>query len=95
MTYRITARKTLNKLYDGLSSYYPKVKLILGTNPLIFMDTKIINNNGMIETWVPRKKTKQTEKHHRHLTFLNGIKGIPLKQNYIEQSTFHQSLQMR
>ena len=87
-------KNTVNKLYGGLSSYYPKVKLTLGTNPLIFMDTEIIHNKGMIETWVHRKKTKQAEEHHGHLTFLNSIKGIPLKQNYIEQSTFYQSLQM-
>ena len=44
----------------------------------------------MIETWLHRKKTNY--QLHGHLIFLKGVNEIPLKQNYIEKSTFHQTL---
>ena len=47
----------------------------------------------MIETRVIGRKPNY--QHHGHLKFLKGINGIQLKQNYIEQSAFHQTLQMR
>ena len=56
--YNRRQKNTVDKLYDGLNNYHPKVKLTSETNPLIFLDTEIIHNNGMIETWVHRKKTK-------------------------------------
>ena len=31
----------------------------------------------------------------KHVVFLKSLNGIPLKQNYIEQSAFHQTLQIR
>ena len=51
-------KNTVDKLYDGLNKYHPKVKLTIETNPIRFLDTEIIYNNGMIETQVHRKKTK-------------------------------------
>ena len=51
-------RYVVDKLYDGLNNYYPKVKLTTETNPLRFLDTEIIHNNGMTETRVHRKKIK-------------------------------------
>ena len=56
--YNRRQKNSVDKLYDGLNNYHPKVKLTSETNPFIFLDTEIIHNNGMIETWVHRKKTK-------------------------------------
>ena len=56
--YNRRQKKTVDKLYDGLNNYHPKVKLTVETNPLRFLDTEIIHNRGMIETRVHRKKTK-------------------------------------
>ena len=56
--YNRRQKNTVDKLYDGLNNYHPKVKLTIETNPLKFLDTKIIHNNGKIETRVHRKKTK-------------------------------------
>ena len=44
--------------YVGLNNCPPKVKLTIESNPLRFLDTEIINNNGVIETRVHRRKTK-------------------------------------
>ena len=51
-------KNTVDKLYDGLNNYHPKVKITIETNPLRFLDTEIIHNNGMIETRVHMKKAK-------------------------------------
>ena len=51
-------KNTVDKLYDGLNNYHPKVKLTIETNLPRFVDTEIIHNNGVIETRVYRKKTK-------------------------------------
>ena len=56
--YNCRQKNTVDKLYDGLNNYHPKVKLTIETNPLRYLDTEIIHNNGMIETRVHRKKTK-------------------------------------
>ena len=63
--YNRRQKNAVDKLYGGLNIYHPKVKLTIETNPLRFLDTEIIHNNGMIETPVHRKKTKtvQTEYH--------------------------------
>ena len=45
-------------LFDGLNNYHHKVKLTIETNPLKFLDIKVIHNNGLIETRVHKKKTK-------------------------------------
>ena len=58
MTYIITTRKILLINYVGLNNCPPKVKLTIESNPLRFLDTEIINNNGVIETRVHRRKTK-------------------------------------
>ena len=42
MTYNCCQKNTVDKLYDGLNSYHPKVKLSIETNPLRFLDTEII-----------------------------------------------------
>ena len=42
MTYNCCQKNTIDKLYDGLNSYHPKVKLSIETNPLRFLDTEII-----------------------------------------------------
>ena len=91
--YNRRQKNTVDKLYDGLNNYHPKVKLTIETNQLTFLDTEIIHNNGMIEKRVHRKKTKLPTPWTSNI--LKGINGIPLKQNYIEQSAFHQTLQMR
>ena len=91
--YNRRQKNTVDKLYDGLNNYHPKVKLTIETNPLTFLDTEIIHNNGIIEKRVHRKKTKLPTPWASNI--LKGINGIPLKQNYIEQSAFHQTLQMR
>ena len=47
----------------------------------------------MIEArYIGRKPNYQ---HHGHLIFLKDINGIPLKENFIGQSAFHQTLEMR
>ena len=51
-------KNTVDELYDGLSNYHAKVKLTIETIPLKFVDTEIIHNNDIIETWVHSKKTK-------------------------------------
>ena len=56
--YNCRQKNTVDKLYDGLNNYYPKVKPTIKTNPLRFLDTEIIHNDDMIETRVHRKKTK-------------------------------------
>ena len=56
--YNCSQKNTIGKLYDGLNNHHPKVKLTIETNPLTFLDTEIIHNNDMIETWLHRKKTK-------------------------------------
>ena len=87
MTYIINAKKnTVEKLYDGLNNYHPKVKLTIETNPLRFLDKEIIHNDGMVETRVHRKKTKLPAPWESN---------IPLKQNYVGQGAFHQTLPMR
>ena len=91
--YNRRQKNTVDKLYDGLNNYHPKVKLTIETNLLTFLDTEIIHNNGIIEKRVHRKKTKLPTPWASNI--LEGINGIPLKQNYIEQSAFHQTLQMR
>ena len=92
--YNSRQKNTVDKLYTGLVKYYPKVKSTIETNPLRFLDTKIIHNNSMIETLIHREKNSNYQ-HHGHLIFLKASNGTPLKQNYIEQSAFHQTLQMR
>ena len=91
--YNRRQKNTVDELYDGLNKYHPKVKLTIEINPLRFLDPETIHNNGMVEARVHRKKTKLPTPWN--LTFLNGINGITLKQSYIEQSAFHQTLQMR
>ena len=56
--YNHCQKSTVDKLYDGLNNYHPKVKLTIETNSLRFLATEIIHNDGMIETRVHRKKTK-------------------------------------
>ena len=56
--YNCRQKNTVDKLCDGLSNYHPKVKRTIETSELSFLDTEIIQNNGMIETLVHRKKTK-------------------------------------
>ena len=56
--YNRRQKNNVDELFDGLNKYRPKVKLTIDTNPLRFLYTEIIRNNGMIETWVNRKKTK-------------------------------------
>ena len=56
--YNRCQKNTVDKLYDGLNNYHPKVKITIETNPLRFLDTEIIHNNGMMETRVHWKKTK-------------------------------------
>ena len=56
--YNRRQKNAVDKLYGGLTIYHPKVKLTIETNPLRFLDTEIIHNNGMIETPVHRKNTK-------------------------------------
>ena len=56
--YNRRQKNTVNKLYDGLNNYHPKVKLTIETNPLRFLDKEIIHNGGMIKARVHRKKTK-------------------------------------
>ena len=57
-TYNRRQKNTVDKLYDGLKNYHPKIKLTIETNPLRFLVAEIIHNNGMIETRVHRKKRK-------------------------------------
>ena len=47
----------------------------------------------MIEAWVHRRKTKLPSPWASNIP--KGINGTLLKQNYIEQSALHQTLQMR
>ena len=56
--YNRRQENTVDKSYDGLSNYHPKVKLTVETNLLRSLDTEIIHNNGMTETQVHKKKTK-------------------------------------
>ena len=56
--YNRRQENTVDKLYDGLNNYHPKVKLTIETNPLRFLDKESIHNNDMIETRVHRKKAK-------------------------------------
>ena len=56
--YNCRQKNTVDKLCNGLSDYHPKVKRIIETSELSFLDTEIIQNNGMIETLVHRKRTK-------------------------------------
>lgn len=39
-------RNETDKLFDGMSSYHPSVKLIVKENPTKFLDTKITKKNG-------------------------------------------------
>ena len=56
--YKCYRKNTVDKLYDGLNNYHPKVKLTIETNPLRFLNKEMIHNNNMIKTQVQRKKTK-------------------------------------
>ena len=56
--YNRRQKNTVDKLYDGLNNCHLKVKLTIGINPLKFLDTEIIRNNGIIETREHRKKIK-------------------------------------
>ena len=56
--YNRRKKNSVDKLYDGLNNYHPKVKLTVETNPLRFLDAEIIHNNVMIETRVHRRKIK-------------------------------------
>ena len=40
--YNHCQKNTVDKLYDRLNNYHPKVKLTIETNPLRFLDTEII-----------------------------------------------------
>ena len=56
--YNRCQKNAVDKLYDGLNNYHPKVRLTIETNPLRFLDKKIVHNNGMIEARLHMKKTK-------------------------------------
>ena len=56
--YNCYQKKNVDKLYDGLNNYHPKVKLIIETNPLRFLYIEIMHISSMIGTWLHRKKTK-------------------------------------
>ena len=47
-----------DKLYETLNNYHPNIKLTIEINPNKFLDTKIIENEGAIETKVCKKTTK-------------------------------------
>ena len=57
-TYSRRQKNTVDKLLEDLNNYHRKLKLTIEANPLTFLDTEIIHNNGMIETRVHRTKTK-------------------------------------
>ena len=74
--YNRCQKNTADKLYDGLNNYHPEVKLIIEANPLRFLDTEIIHNNGLIETRVHRKKTKLTTPSISNITKKNKLNTI-------------------
>ena len=47
-----------DKLYERLNNYHPNIKLTVEINPNKFLDTEIIENEGVIETKVYRMTTK-------------------------------------
>ena len=47
-----------DKLYERLNNYHPNIKLTIEINPNKFLDTEIIENEGVIETKVYRMTTK-------------------------------------
>ena len=56
--YNSRQKNTIDKLYDELNNYHPKVKLTFETNTLRSLGAEIIHNNDMIKRRVHRKKTK-------------------------------------
>ena len=74
--YNRCQKNTADKLYDGLNNYHPEVKLIIEANPLRFLDTEIIHNNGLIETRIHRKKTKLTTPSISNITKKNKLNTI-------------------
>ena len=74
--YNRCQKNTADKLYDGLNNYHPEVKLIIEANPLRFLDTEIIHNNGLIETRVHRRKTKLTTPSISNITKKNKLNNI-------------------
>ena len=56
--YNCCQKNAVDKVYDGLNNYHPKVRLTIETNPLRFLDKKIVHTNGMIEARLHMKKTK-------------------------------------